>query len=222
MEYFSISKGPSGFHVEGVPDAIKLIRANGPIADRISGLALHQTDLRFADQCLDAINQFPESASMLRAASWRSAVMHFGKCFGSSAARFQLNENTIYKNEPALALEVYEYFKNLRNKNIIHDENSLSQSITGAAAINRGDKPYKIEKIVCFAAISDVLGQENFSNLKMLIQKALEWVDAEFETCCQRLSRDLEMKPYDELFNMDVVMYSKPDIDDVGKNRNRP
>ncbi len=191
MEHFAISKTESGLHIEGFPDAVKVVTINGPEAKRVADLSLHKEDLEFADACLDAINQMPENPVVAREALWRSAIVHFMKCFGSSA-RFQLSSAKIYKGEPPEALMAFEYFKDLRNKHFVHDENSYAQSIPGAV-LNNGTRSHKIEKIVCFAAFGATLEQGNYGNLKLLIGKARAWVVTEFDSLCERITGLLGM-----------------------------
>lgn len=138
MEHYSCTRTEGGLHVEGFPDAVKLIKLDDHKARRVADLLLHQHDLEFADACLEAINKAPVDPPTIREALWRCAIVHFVKCFGSSAARFQLNREKIYKNEPPEAMQSFEYFKHLRDKHVVHDANSYSQSIPGAV-LNRGD-----------------------------------------------------------------------------------
>lgn len=91
------------------------------------------------------INLIPVEKHIVRQSLWRSAIVHFGKCFGKSASRFQLNPNAIWKGNQS-ALEAFKYYKDLRNKHVVHDENSYAQSIPGAI-LNNGKKPYKIGDI---------------------------------------------------------------------------
>jgi len=63
MEHFEISQQESGLHIEGFPDAVKVIAVEGWRSKRLADLALHKDDLEFADSCLDAINVSPKSHS---------------------------------------------------------------------------------------------------------------------------------------------------------------
>ncbi len=175
MEYFRLTETKTGFHVEDIPDAVKLIRLEDSISRRLADLFLHKADLEFADSCLIQINGVPTEPKVIPDALWRCAIIHYMKCFGDSQARFRLGFSQIYKGEPPEALEVFQYFKDLRNKHIVHDENAYAQSIP-CAALNKGDKPYKVEKVICLISRFDVLSQENYSNLKLLVDKALAWV----------------------------------------------
>jgi hypothetical protein len=219
MERFQVSQTDSGLHLEGFPDAVKIIRVDGPHAKRLADLALHDSDLEFAAMCLEAINQSPEEPPVLRQALWRAAIVHFMKCFGDSA-RFQLSEKKIYKGNPT-ALTVFAYFKDLRNKHFVHDENSYAQSLPGAV-LNNGTKSFKIEKIVCFNVIGDTLDQEHYGNLSLLIQEARTWVAAEVDALCESITTDLEAETHERLLSRDSVTISVPKIEETGKRRTAP
>lgn len=221
MDQFGVSKtDDSGFHVEGFPDALKLIRIDGPKAQRLGDLALHRADLHFAAECLDGIDLVPAEPHVLRQALWRSAITHYMKCFGDSAARFQLSPERVYKGEQA-GLIAFSYFKDLRNKHLVHDENSYAQSLP-AAVLNNRDKTHKIEKILCFSAIAETLSPENYSNLNLLIEKASRWVESEFDTLGNVLTEELEKEPYNSLLAREGVSYRVPNTDELGKNRKIP
>ena len=95
MEQFPISLSGTAIRIEGFPDAVKLVALRGPEARRLADLALHRLDLEFAAQCLQAIYSVTPTPPVLRQAFWRSAIIHFCKCFGTGV-RFRLQANTIY------------------------------------------------------------------------------------------------------------------------------
>ena len=220
MEQFPISKDDRGFVIEGISDAVKVVRIGGPKAKRLADLALHRADLDFAAACLANINRVPEEPLVLRQSLWRSAIVHYAKCFGTSASRFQLDAAAIYKANP-LAVENFDYFWDLRNKNIVHDENSYHQSIPGAA-LNDGSKAFKVEKIICFNAVAETLGQDNYNNLHLLISTALAWVTAQFDELCSLVTKELEAQPYETLFAREGIEYRTPHVQDVGRKRDTP
>ena len=213
MERLTFSKTDAGFLLQDFPDAVKVIVVDRKDAKRLADLSLHKADLKFADKCLDAINQAPVEPFIMREALWRSAVIHYLKCFGNDA-RFQLVPKKIYKGESPEALEAFNYFKILRNSHLVHDENSYAQSIPGAV-LNSGNKNYKIEKIVCFTAIALTLEQGNYGNLKLLIQNAMTWVTSEFDTLSKRITAVLEKENYDKLLAKDAITYQKPTIKNI-------
>lgn len=221
MDNFNVSQRESGLHIEGFPDAVKIIDIEGPRAKRLADLALHRNDLEFADSCLDAINLAPEEPFVIREALWRSAIVHFMKCFGNSGARFQLSAAKVLKGVPAESFMAFEYFRNLRNKHFVHDENSYAQSLPGAI-LNDGTKTYKIEKIVCFNAFAVTLGQENYGNLKLLIQRSRTWIVAEFDELCDTLTAELEREPYKSLLKKESLTCRAPTSDEIHNNRYAP
>lgn len=218
MENFEISQRDAGMHIEGFPDAVKVVCIDCPDAVRLSDLALHKTDLEFADSCLVAINTVPEEPHVLREALWRSAIVHFLKCFGKSKARFRLMTDEVLQGEPSEAMEAFNYFKSLRDKHLVHDENSYAQSIPGAV-LNDGCKDYKIEKIVCLSAASVTLEQGSYGNLKLLIERTLLWVTQEFDQLCESLTNELEKETYAELMARADMTYKVPTLDELHKNR---
>jgi hypothetical protein len=217
MEYFSISKTSQGFHVEGFPDAVKVLRIRGPKAQRLADLALHKEDLDFTIECLEAINTTPDKPYLLRQVLWQAAIVHYMKCFGQSESRFSLNPKAVYKGD-AGAFEPYKYFDSLRNKNLVHDENSFTQCLPGAV-LNKKGMAHKIAKIVCLSLVGDALNQGNFQNLHLLATRAREWVIAQFDELCHVLTLELEPKDYEELLAMEGITYTAPSADEVHKAR---
>jgi len=218
MERLPLIQTDQGFHVEGFPDAVKVIALGGPKARRLADLALHRKDLEFAADCLVALDGPPEGNEVIALALFRAALVHLMKCFGDSGARFQLSAAKVYHDEPPEALVVFQYFSDLRNKHIVHDENSYAQGVPGAI-LNNGRKPHKIEKIVCVTAISDARSPESIRNLRQLIDKALAWVVAQFDGVCVELTKDLETEPYQALLARKSVAFTAPNVEDVGKRR---
>lgn len=217
MEHFQISKSDGGIHIEGFPDAAKVIQIDGPRSKRLADLALHKEDMEFAIECLEAINQVPDKSWVIKQSLWRAAVIHFIKCFGISGYRFQLDANKIYKGNIS-ALDAFSFFKNLRDKHFIHDENSYAQCIPGAI-LNNGKKAFKIEKIVCFSAIAETLEQENYSNLHLLLQSARDWTLREFDTLCETLTKEMEALPYHDLIVRKSINYQVPKVEEVDRPR---
>ncbi len=217
MEQFSVTKTKDGFQIEGFPDAAKVIRIKGPKAKRLADLSLHKSDLEFASECLATINQVSDKPWVLRQALWRSAIIHYMKCFGDNKARGQLDSKKIYKGN-AGALTAFDYFKYLRNKHVVHDENAYTQSLPGAI-LNKPGKSYKIEKIVCFNATGLTLTQVNYSNLHQLIQEAKEWVVREYDNLCDILTKELESKSYEELDILEPMTYTTPKLEEIKEKR---
>ncbi len=221
MESFEIVLADSGFHINGFPYATKVIKLSGPKAQQLSELASHRNDLQIALASLGGLNGVALESSLVRQGLWRSAVEHCMKCLSASKARPRLDPKKVFKGDSE-ALEVYEYFRNLRNKHIAHDENAYSQCVPGAV-LNGPNAQYKIAKIVCFSAYAETLDQGNYSNLHKMVTETLSHIDARFESLCSDLTAELEARCYGELdsMSMEEMRYSKPELGDIGNPRAR-
>jgi hypothetical protein len=217
MEDIPFTIGENTIHIEGFPDAVKVLKITGSKARRLADIALHKGDLDFALHCLETINSTPDEPRIMREVLWQSAIIHFAKCFGQSRERFSLDPKTIYGNQNG-ALAAYEFFKSLRNKNIVHDENSYTQCIP-SAVLNKDGTRHKIAKIICNSLSGVTLGQENYQNLHLLITTARTWTIERFDELCDIITAELEAKPYDELLAMEGVRYTTPTADEVHKTR---
>jgi len=202
--------------VGGIPKGGKVVAIDGPLARRLADLALHKNDLTFALACLDAIPA--EDRTPQREALWRSSIVHFIKCFVGGSARFQMQAAQVYKEEDPTALEVFDYFKALRDKHVVHDENSFAQCLPGAI-LNDGTQPHKIEKIVCVTVHASTLENDRFNNFRLLVQVALKWATTEFELLAQRLTRDLEVVDYSELAAKRPMVYVAARTEDIAVRR---
>ena len=214
----SITPGPGNtFEINGIPDAHVVIGLEDRRSQRIAHLQLHRTDLEFANECLDAITEVPDEPEILQEALWRCAIMHYFKCFGDSAARSRLNPDKVLKSD-AMGKTIFQFMLNLRNKHFLHDENAYAQGQT-CAVLNDGTKPYKVEKILGFSVLGQTLVQDNYSNMKLLVTRTLEWLNVEFDSLCDDVTEELERVPYDELSKRLPLVYRAPTFEDVARNR---
>jgi hypothetical protein len=204
-------------HIEGYPDAVRLIGLEGPKARQLSHYALHRADLKFAESCLESMNSI--EADTIREALWRSATIHFSKCFkGNSARSTALDAKVILKGD-AQGLEVFQFFDHLRNKHFVHDENSLSESLP-CAAINGGGKDYKVERVFAVYRHTRTLKQCHYSNLVLLVAKSLQWVETKIDSLCNGLAAELEAEPLQELLKRpEVSPITTPRLAEMGLRR---
>jgi len=208
MENLKLSKTASGVHVDGYPKAEKVIRITGKLAERLADMHLHLEDLEFANACLDEINQAPQDSRVVRQALWRSAIVHYAKCFGRSAARKCLTVGPVYRGLDK-APEAFNYFIDLRRKHVVHDENAYARAIPGAI-VNPIGSARKIERVTCFALIAETLDQSHYGTLKLLIQTAIEYVKRQIDELPDRILSDLEQLPHETLLAMEALSFDVP------------
>jgi hypothetical protein len=219
MENIPISLDGNRIIVDGFPDAVKVFSLNGPESKRLADLALHRHDLEFALGCLEVLAEGAIQGSFQQIALWQAAIVNYVKCFGKSSSRFSLDFKTVFRNEPD-AHEPHQYFKSLRDKHVVHDENSYAEMRAGAV-LNGPDSQSKIAKIVCFGAFGVGIEDDNYSNLMLLTSHSLRWVVNEFDVLCNRITDQLEQLPYENLLSQKMMAYHpRLSAEDVHKNRN--
>lgn len=208
--------GPgSGFHIEDSPDAVKVVALTGEMAKRVSHLVLHYLDLSFAADCVQALQE--EQLEPHRTALWNAAIIRFFKCFGKSRSRFKLSEQAIFHGN-ALALENFSFFKQLRNKHLVHDENAYLQADVGAI-INGEGAQTRVAKIITLWTAAGTLAEGNWNNLRLMIEVSMDWVDAEHDELCDRLTAILGNEAREELLSRPDLEWTKPTLEDIGRKR---
>ena len=218
MEPLNFIKTPGSFHITDYPDAVKVIGLTGAEARQLSDYGAHLFDLDFATSCLAAINE--EEDFMVREALWHSAVIHFIKCFQFSKTRLKLREEVVYESDSG-ARTAFTYVKNLRNKNIAHDENAYSQCLPGAV-LNRPDANLRVPKVMFLTAVASTLGPEDWSNLHMLATSARDWIRGRVDDLSDVIARELNQLSYEELDSRPVLEYSKPGPEDLNATKTYP
>ncbi|WP_042304216.1 hypothetical protein [Paraburkholderia kururiensis] len=216
MENIAIRSTGTGMHVEGFPDAVKLIRIAGAKATRAADLALHKHDLGFAAQCLERLSVTPHEDRFLQQTFWSNAIVHFIKCFGGGV-RSALDPDAIYSTSE-LALESYHYFRELRNKHFVHDVNAYAHC-TPSAVLNREDAEHKIAKITFLASYAETLDQNSFGNLSLLVKDAIRAVEREFDALCDEITRELDAIPYATLLAYETVTLTVPKLSEMSGSR---
>jgi hypothetical protein len=220
MEHLSVEIRNGEFHILGFPNAVKVVAIKSDDAKKFAHLSLHRADLGFALEMLGLLSKQEGECTPIQQGLWRSAIIHYAKCFGRNKARTEtrLDSETIFKSCPPEAMVCHKYFKHLRNKNIAHDENAYAQSLP-AAIINKPSEPCKIAKIVSLSFLAESLNPADYKNLFNLVRKAIEYVEGEIDLVCKRITAELEKLPYDDLLKMDSVTYTPPTPNDVSEPR---
>jgi hypothetical protein len=201
---------PEGTHTGALTD--------GNLVRRVADMTLHVQDLSFARRSLAAIEQGTEDEH-IRQALWHSAIVHFFKCFQSSDSRpCKLNAEAVFKDHPPWAMANYRYFDGLRNKHIVHDENSFSQCLV-AALVNDGGKAYKIEKVVTLMIHTVSLTSEMLINMRMMTDTVLDYVEKQCDMLTEKISAELEERTLDELRALPALKPQAANPEDVHKPR---
>ncbi len=201
------------------PNAEKAIKLSGKRAQELADMALHMSDLYMAKEYLQ-LSQGEAQSSIQQIGLLNIAIISYLKCFGNNNARVtRLNIEHILPGD-TLGYEIHGYFKDLRDKNIAHDDNALTQCLVGAV-LNKIDAPYKIEKIVNMNMLGMMNTSEVDSNLSGLIEKALEFSSKRYDELCVEITNELEALPYARLSEYETLNYRAPLVEEFGKSRKK-
>ncbi|MGC0798428.1 hypothetical protein [Pantoea agglomerans] len=206
--------------INGIEGADKFVNLPKELSGDLSDYALHMTDLNIALGSLEAINKVAIlNEEVIQESLWRSAIVHFIKCFSQQNSRGKLIPEIVFATEPPEALQAFKFFKAMRNKNIAHDDNAYLQCLNGII-LNKGDRAYKVERIICTSFRAASLDNGTFSNLLLLVNKSLTYVQECHARMCESISVELEKKELSELVSYGEVIYSPPDVNLINKSRN--
>lgn len=221
MKYLEVEKLDENFYIKGYPNAVHLGNiSNDSDAAELLDLALHQADIT---HCVVAIewlmdDAFISSDSFLVQSVWLACIGRFFKCFGKSKARKQLSIHDIVANEPLDARRVFDYFKALRNKHLIHDENAYSQGIVGVV-VNAPDASIRIADIVTSVTTSRTDDQEHIRAFGQLVACVNLWLGSRREEIHQILARRYENYEYEDLLKLPSPVYKAPLSNEVFTKR---
>lgn len=216
MDRLQVTVRNERFEIEGFPEAAKAITFDSPRLKKLSHYWLHHLDLEFAAACLKDLNSGKPIKATTSEALWRSALVHYFKCFGKSKSRSSLDAGRILKRTEN-GIVVHKQLKALRDKHIVHDENPFS-SVTAGVILNRAGMRRKIAKVVCVSNHLQTLNQETWNHLRLLIETTNIWVMDQFDRLCENLTRELEQLDYRELMhmeNMKIEVYSWDAVSDL-------
>jgi len=219
MENLNIehTKG-KGFQLTDFPNAQKVVALHGTKSQQLADMAAHMHDLNEASRCLDFFEKSTDLFSQSIFA--KMAIILIMKCFSKNNARkYPLKIEEILSSDHE-GRKIFSYYKELRDKNIAHDDNAFYQCIPGAV-INKEDAEYKIEKVVCFSAKGEVLDIGDVHNLRLIIGHSIKFTEAQFDQLCDELTQELEARSHEELIKMPQLEYKKPIVEDMGKNRGK-
>jgi len=207
---------PDGLWIEGYPDAVKAVVIDGPLVRQLSHLTLHATDLRAALECVTELQAHPQTSTVARESLWESAIVRLFKCFGTSQSRAQLSPTKIFPE--GLPRQVFRYFKSLRDKHLVHDENAYTQVIP-AAVIGPETSAEHVQDIICSVVTGVTLTEANLSNLRLLIETALQWVEPKADEVRAKIKAELEDEDYPSLITRPQAQFTVPTLEQLHQPR---
>ncbi|POW57004.1 hypothetical protein C3408_11895 [Candidatus Pantoea alvi] len=226
MQSFGFSFTDEGLHIDGIQDADKAFTIPKELSKKLVDLHYHLTDLDISISSLNYILNNQKIENFVKESLWRSAIIHFTKCFTHQVtkkediplSRARLDEAQLFSNLDPIALESFKYFKLLRNKHIVHDETAHLNSIP-AVILNNGEKEFKVERVICIGMLAETLDQPSFSNLYNLVKSTRSFLIKEFDEECNRLKLMFENYSDEDFTNLDILTVTFLSKDEMKKPR---
>jgi hypothetical protein len=218
LNSLNLSVRENKFHIEGYPNAVAIKRLDDTDARILQAIVLHHFDLSFCNQALADLRHPSKSIPTLHAeALWISAIARYFKCFGRNNARSHLSAKEVLKGHPG-AEGVFRYFKALRDKHIVHDENPYSEAFTGVA-INRKGERRKVADIIALAINAFTVDDAHLASFSPLVSVSLKWVADKQDELHKKLAQTWEKRGYEQLMALPDVCYTAPTGDKVHQCR---
>lgn len=216
-KYLDISQRDSQLHIEGYPDAVALKRIDTPVARQLQATTLHLSDLLFCEAALKELNQLVSRHGVTPEALWVAAIARYFKCFGNSGARAQLSAKKILKSHPGAEV-VFIYFKDLRDKHLIHDESALTQGFTGVAVNGIGAK-YQVADIIAMSFNAFTIDDAHLTQFSQLVNITLDWLRKKQKNLHNLLGAEYEKWARDDLLALPDITYTVPGSEAVRTKR---
>ena len=135
----------------------------------------------------------------------QSAIVSYYKCFGNSKFRhYPLIRDKILSDYPPEAKKVFDYYRTLRNKYIVHDESRNAQVVVASIVDPEQEFPF-VDSFYTIANTEYSVGDNNLDGLNSflhLVLVTLEWVEKRIDTLCDKIKeeyKDMKMQDYQGL-----------------------
>jgi hypothetical protein len=221
MQGLQVAVRDGNIEVYGLEGGTKLVEVPAELGKSLAHLGLHRSDLQFAAQCLDTITARADSLTggpdIVQQALWNAALVATYKCFGDSRARERLKVGDIFGEER----QTLDYYWDLRRKNVVHDENDLSQAFV-LALVDDADTGPKVVQTLCSVFDFTHADAGNAAALRWVVDTALAWVGAQIDEHAKAIVDELNSWPDDALHALKPMVGRKPTLDTIGVTRTTP
>ena len=149
-------------------------------------------------------------------------IVVFYKCFGKSEFRDNsLKRNKILANFPPEAKKVFDFYKDLRDKFIVHDESRLSQALAGVILQSNKEHPF-VDTLGTVAIAERFKSPEELKGLgsfHRLITVAIQWVETEIDKLGDLLKEQYKDKEMADFQGFEPLRLGVPTQDEMYKKR---
>ena len=208
-------------HILDYPTADKVLELpNDRIVKRLKDMCLHWYDLMEAKSCLEAVNG--TNAALVNRALAQNAIVLFYKCFGNSEFRDNsLKRDKILAGLPSSAKDVFDYYKNIRDKFIVHDESRHAQVITGIILETAKTPPFvdtvnTVAVKEMFTTESELQGLQSFYRL---VTVAMSWTENAIDKLSDKIKETYQSKSLSFFDDFLPLRFSAPTKEEMFQKR---
>lgn len=221
MRSFNFEVTNNAIHILEYPNADMVLELpNDRNSIRLMDMSLHWMDLMEAKNCLEAITA--DISDVVRTALAQNAIVLFYKCFGQNKFRNNsLKRDKILANFPPEAKAVFDYYKNLRDKFIVHDESRYAQVQIGMILESSKDYPFidivnGIFVTAKFKGESEVKGLQSFYQL---VLAAITWTEKTIDDLSDLIKAEYRNKPLSAFRDFQPLHLQIPTNDEMFQKR---
>ena len=204
-------------HIDGYPDADRVVCWEAPIAKRLADLRMHQATVDFCEKAMQEFAKTPEGARTAAEAILIGVVASYFSCFGDNQASLTLSVNRVFKGREDAKM-AFEHWKAIRNKVLIHNESSINFMVTGIALTREGD----VEDILSLMINPSIMDdQQNLQNLYELIAYTQRFLQQEITELLARAFNEAMSMTRDSRLGLGNVTYVVADVSNPRFTRKR-
>ncbi len=221
MKSFNFKFVDGHIHILEYPEADTVLELpDDNLVKQLKDMLLHWWDLCEAKNCLQSMDN--NYSDVINRALAQNAIVLFYKCFSSSKFRnYRLIREKILANYPPEAKKVFDYYKDLRDKFIAHDESRLAQVFTGIILNSKSELPVVdvVSSVVIaekFKGEEEIAGLQSFYNL---ITVSLQWVETKIDELTDLTIKKYKDKPLSDFHEFPPLQMTVPDENNMFEKR---
>lgn len=204
-------------HFDGYPADARVAVAQTASTAASLDMLLHRRDLETSRDLFDAAGA-ADTPDNLRVHLWNGAIAAYCKCFQAAKSRSRLNIDTVLEGVSDDARKAFDYFMNLRNKHLLHDENAYSQ-VKMTVVIDASNEANPLLGSHVFTFEADTYDEPHIQSFTRLLSHTAYWVARKAHSLSQSVQDELALLTREQLLAFESLVVKVPTADDVSKPR---
>jgi len=202
------------------PPGYRVVAVDTESCDRVRDLASLRRDLElaklFAETYTDRASSRPTDERFADDALWMSALVVYGRAFGSSVRTSErLSDDWLEDGERA----AHRFLLDLRNKFVAHAVNNFEHTVVIAYLANSAFERRNVSRLGQMHAEIIPLSKEQLAGMIGLCNRYIVHVNRRLRTALSQVSSELETLGLDEVYALPDLAAPEIDVARVAKRR---